>query len=150
MDPEAEKAWTHWSGALGTTNTFLAPGGSATFDADLEPVRGLILNAESAAAGQSLRLMQATVRAMVLRLTAFGLGRANVVNTVTALLARPQCAKTLTKGSAALLAGCFSKPKLVATFGSRGLLLAPLVAAPALPAFVHQQALGLAATGQDH
>ena len=145
QNPATAKAWKHWSGALGSANTFLTPGRSATYDADLEPVTGLLLNAESATAGQSLRLMQATVRAMVLRLTAFGLGRANVVKTVSTLLARPRCAKTLSKGSEALIARCFAKPQLVATFGSRGLLLAPLVSAPAFPVFVKEQAQKLTA-----
>ena len=36
-NPQAVKAWDHWSGALGTTNSFVPPGRSATYDADLAP-----------------------------------------------------------------------------------------------------------------
>jgi hypothetical protein len=136
----AAAAWAPWSGVLGTGNTFLAPGRTATYDADLEPKTELLLNAESRAVGQSLRVLQAGARALVLRLNRFGAGTANVVETVKAFLAMPQCAKSLSKGSDAVITGCFSKPKLVRTFGSRALLVAPLVSAPSTPAFLRQHA----------
>ena len=142
-NPQAVKAWDHWARALGTTHTFVPPRRSVTYDADLEPKTQLLLNAETSVAGQSLGLLQATVGAMSLRLDAFGVGRAKVVEALSALLARPQCAKTLSKGGDALISGCFSKPKLIATFGPRGLLLAPLVSAPAFPVYLRQQALAL-------
>ena len=139
-DARAANVWAPWSGVLGTTNTFLAPGRTATYDADLVPETELLLNAESLAVGQSLRLLQATVRALALRLNKFGTGLPNVVETVKTFLAMPQCKKSLGKGSDALLAACFSRPKLVRVFGSRAMLVAPLVTAPSTPLLLRQQA----------
>ncbi len=142
--PQAVGAWASWSRVLGTTNTVIAPGRSATYDADIEPETELMLNAESLAVGQSLRLVQATVRALALRLAKFGTPAANVTRTVNTFLAMPQCAKSLSKGSDAVIAGCFTPPKLVRVFGSRARLVVPLVTAPEIPLFLRQQAYTIA------
>lgn len=142
-NPPAAEAWAAWSRALGTDNTVLAPGGTATYDADLEPTAELQLNAESLALGQSMRLLQAGVRALVLRLTKFGTPPVKIPATVSAFLAMPQCAKSLNKGSDAVVAGCFSTPKLVRLFGPSARLVAPLLADPSTPLFLRQQALGI-------
>ena len=143
-NPQGASAWASWSRVLGTSNTVLAPGRSATYDADIEPKTELMLTAESLAAGQSLRLVQATVWALVLKLSKFGTPPANVTTTVNTFLAMPQCAKSLSKGSDAVIAGCFTPPKLVRVFGSRARLVAPLVTAPETPLFLRQQADGIA------
>ena len=138
--PRTAKGYAAWTGVLGTQNTFLAPGRSATFDADLDPDAELSLTAGSGREGLSLRLLQATARALALRIEAFGAGTVDVPTTVSALLARPQCAKTLGTTSDAMVASCLSKRRLVKIFGSRALLLAPLVAAPSFPVFLSKQA----------
>ncbi len=142
--PQAASAWASWSRALGTTNTVLAPGRSATYDADIEPRTELMLNAESLAVGQSLRLVQATVRALVLRLTRFGTSPTNLTRTVNTFLAMPQCEKSLSKGGQAVIAGCFTAPKLVRVFGSRARLVVPLVTAPEISVLLRQQAYTIA------
>jgi len=143
-DPPAVKAWAPWFRALGTDKTVLAPGRTATYDADLEPEKQLLLNTESLALGQSMRVLQAGVRALVLRLTKFDTPPAKVVPTVSAFLAMPQCAKALSKGSKGVFAGCFAKAKLVRVFGSRAILVAPLVTGPSFATFLRQQTQSLA------
>jgi hypothetical protein len=143
-DPEAEKTWASWSRVLGTENTVLAPGRTVTYDADLEPSTELMLDAESLAVGQSLRLVQAVVRAVALRLGKFGTAPLNLTTTVDSFLAMPQCARSLGKGSDAVLAGCFTQAKLARLFGTRARLLLPLVSASELPLVLRQQTESLA------
>ena len=138
--PGTAKGYAAWPGVLGTENAFLAPGRSATFDAELDPDAELSLTSGSGREGLSLRLLQATARALALRIEAFGAGTVNVPKTVSALLARPQCAKTLGTTSDAMVASCLSKRRLVKIFGSRALLVAPLVAAPSFSVFLDKQA----------
>jgi len=138
--PLVPGVFSPWGRFLGTTNTFLAPGRTATFDADLQPVTALFVSSDSSAMVQSLRLFQATARAIVLRLVGFGVGPATVGKTVDALLAKPQCRQSLGKGSDALLAGCFSPAKMASLFGSRAVLLAPLLTAPTTATFFRAQA----------
>jgi hypothetical protein len=142
-NPAVAKAWAAWSRALGTDNTVMAPGSTATYEAELEPRTELLLNAESLAAGQSMRLLQAGVRALVLRLTKFGTPPVKIPATVDAFLAMPQCAKSLGKGSDDVLTACFSTPKLVRVFGPRARLVAPLLADPSTPLYVRQQAFSV-------
>jgi hypothetical protein len=139
-------AYAPWIGVLGTTSDFLAPGRSATYNADLEPLAGLSISAGSNATIQSLRLLQSTVRALTLRLTSFGAGAANAGAAYKAFLAMPQCAKSLGRGSDALLAGCLSQAKLVRVFGARGVLLEPLLTAPSTPVLMRTLAQRLATT----
>jgi hypothetical protein len=142
---EVAKSWTLWTEILPAENTFLPPGGIATYNADLEPTTSLTISAQSDPTIQSLRLLQAGTRALVLQLARFGAGRANVMATVQALLTRPQCAKALGRGSDALVAGCFAKAKLLRTFGPRAWLLAPMVSSTAFTAFFRQQGQALTA-----
>jgi hypothetical protein len=139
IDPATPpKGWATWARVLGNDATFLAPGRSATYDADLEPVKRLLLRATSDSTAQSLQVFQATVGAVVAAVTNFG-GKSSTANMVDALLARPQCAKTLGLGSDKMLAACFSRRKVIATWGSRGLLLARLTTAPTTAAFLRVQ-----------
>jgi hypothetical protein len=139
-NPEPARAWAAWSRALGTGKTLLAPGRTATYEAELEPKTELTLDAESLALGQSMRLLQAGVTALTLRLAKFGTAPANVPKTVSTFLAMPQCAKALGKGSDAMVTGCFSGAKLTRVFGSRARLVAPLIADPAITLFLRRQA----------
>ena len=136
---EVPKAWNPWLPVVGDQATFLAPGRTVTYDVDLEPTKRVLLGATADANAQSLRAMQATTTALVKRLNGFGAGRRKAVDTVAALLARPQCRKTVGQGSDKMLAGCFSRLKLVATFGTPGLLLAKLTTDPSTRQFMRQQ-----------
>lgn len=144
-DPSPVPVWVSWAKALGPVATFLPPGRTATYDADLEPTSALAVTAASGVAAQSLRLLQAQVRALVIRSVRLGFGTADVTKTVAALLARPQCAKTVGRGSDAMLAGCFSPAKLIQTFGSGARMLVPLVSAPSYPIFLREQAAAMTA-----
>jgi hypothetical protein len=150
--PKVGAAYAPYSGVFGSSNTFMTPGSTVTYDADLQPVTSLTLTAASNAAAQSLRVLQPTVRALVTRLARFGVGAANVQTTVKALLAMPQCAKALSKGATAVVAGCLTPTKLTKLFGSRAVLLTPLVTAPAFPVFMRAQVKAMAAKSlaQEH
>ena len=140
VEPLSTPAWAAWAQVLGTESPQLEPGRTSTYDAELEPDTELQISAQSPAAAQSLRVLQATVGAIVLRLTKYGTPPANVPATVKAFLAMPQCAKSLSTTTDALLASCFSQAKLVRVFGSRALLVAPLVADKSTAPLLRQQA----------
>ncbi|MCW2807300.1 MAG: hypothetical protein JWQ93_1255 [Marmoricola sp.] len=142
-DPGVGKALALWPRVLGTTNTLLSSGRVATFGVNLEPTKELTLSVAPDPRAQSLRLLQAAVRSLSLRLKSFGVAGADVPKTVTALLAKPRCAKALTPGGQALLTRCLSTARLTQLFGSRGVLLRPLVTAPALRTFFITQGKAL-------
>jgi hypothetical protein len=144
--PQVPAVNAPWIDLLGTTSDFLASGRSVTYDADLEPLTGLSVSAGSNATIQSLRLLQATARALSLRVASFGARATNANTAVKSFLAMPQCSKSLGKGSDAMLAGCFSQPKLVRVYGARGALLTPLLTAPSTPVLLRTQAQKLATT----
>ncbi|HZJ07191.1 MAG TPA: hypothetical protein VFD59_17210 [Nocardioidaceae bacterium] len=127
------------SSLLEPEKTLLAPGRTATYDADLEPKGRVQVIAESPVQAQSLRFLQAGTRALVIRMNRFGAGPVKIGKTVDALMAKPQCAKTLSQSAEAVAAGCFSRPKLMKVFGANGLLLAPLISAPSFPVFMQKQ-----------
>jgi hypothetical protein len=58
---------------------------------------------------------------------------------MAALLAKPQCEKAVALGADKMLAGCFSRPKLTAMFGTAGLLLAKITTDPTTKVFLRQQ-----------
>ena len=113
-----------------------------------------MLAATNDANAQSLRALQATTAAVVLRMRAFGLGKHTTSATMAALLARPQCAKTIGQGADKMLAGCFSKRKVVATFGSAGLLLSRITSSPSTRLFLREEfkamALDVLKNGNEH
>jgi hypothetical protein len=136
----APQAWTTWAALLADKDTtFVAPGRTVTYDVDIDPLKRVLISASNDSKAQSLRALQATVRALVAQVTSFGAGKSNAGKTVAALVARPQCARTLGKGSQQMLAGCFSRSKMVATFGSRGILLARLTTDHSTSAFMRKQ-----------
>ena len=140
VDPaEAPKAWATWAALLGDDATLLAPGRTATYDADLEPLQRLLISATSDPKAQSLHALEATVGALVASVTSFGAGKSSAPNTVASLVARPQCAKALGMGSDKMLVGCLSRRKVMTTFGSRGILLARLTTASSTAAFLRKQ-----------
>jgi hypothetical protein len=130
--------WTTWLGLLapGSKDTFLAPGGSATYDAELEPKTKLDVTAETDARAQSLRALYSAVHAIVAEVQNFGVAKPDPVQTFQGLVARPQCADALGQGSDALLAGCLSLRKMKQTFGNNAILLAPLVSSRSMKVFL--------------
>jgi hypothetical protein len=131
-------AWTTWLGILapGSKDTFLAPGGSATYDAELEPKTKLDVTAETDARAQSVRALYSAVRAIVAQVQSYGVENPDPVQTFQGLVARPQCADALGQGSDALLAGCLSQRKMTQTFDNNALLLKPLVTSRSMKVFL--------------
>ena len=133
--------WTTWLGILAPgqqQEIFLAPGGSVTYDAELEPKTKLDVTAETDARAQSVRALYSAVRAIVAEVQNFGVATPDPVQTFQGLVARPQCADALGQGSGetALLAGCLSLRKMKQTFGNNALLLAPLVSSRSMKVFL--------------
>jgi hypothetical protein len=133
------KSWLPWAGVLGTGATFLPPGRTVTYDADLEPTKRALISAVADSKAQSMHALQAFAAALVARNNGFGAPRRKTVDTVAALVAKPQCAKTLGLGSDKMLAGCFSRRKIMTMFGTPGLLLAKVTTAPSTTAYLRQQ-----------
>jgi len=138
-EPPEVPAHSLLSSLLEPERTLLAPGRTATYDADLEPKGRVQVIAASPVQARSLRFLQAGTRALVIRMNRFGAGPVNIGKTVDALMAKPQCAKTLSQSAEAVVAGCFSRLKLMKVFGENGRLLAPLVSAPSFPVFLRKQ-----------
>jgi hypothetical protein len=143
--PPVGTAWEPWAKALGGTNTVLSPGRTVTYSADLQPRTQIGIAAAYGSGVVSLRILQAGVRAVALSLNSAGVGPVYITKTLTSLLARPGCAKTIGKGSDAVLAGCLSPGILTRTFGSEARLVAPFVSSPAFKALARTQAARLVA-----
>jgi hypothetical protein len=143
--PPVAGSYTTWQPFLPEANTFLTPGRTVVYDAELEPEAALGLTAASGAEEQSLRLLQAGVRALVIRVARTGGGTTNVNKAVKSLLARPACAGTIGQGPDALVAGCFSPQKVVQAFGQRATLLRPMVSLPNFTLLFRRQAKAIAA-----
>jgi hypothetical protein len=136
---ETPKTWLPWAGVLGDEATFLPPGRTVTYDADLEPTKRVMISAATDSTAQSLRALHAMTAALALRMNGFGAGKIKTVDTVASLVARPQCSKALGLGADKMLEGCFSRRKMMATFGSRGMLLGRLTTDPTTKLFLRQQ-----------
>lgn len=143
--PEVGKPNRLLSDFLGASNTLMTAGKVATFGVELEPEKELTLNVVPNPKAQSLRLLQAAVRAVSLRVKSLGLGAVDVPKTMTALLARPPCAKALETGGLNLLTRCLAPARLVQLLGPRGVLLQPLVTAPTVRTLFTTQGKALAA-----
>ncbi len=143
-NPRTVAAWSPWAGPLGLTHTFLPPGQTATYDAELQPKSRLVLTATSTRTAQSLRLLQATARALVLRLSGFGVEPPTTATTFNAMLEVPSCKRSLSKGGAAVVAGCLGPTQLAKLFESTQLLVNPLVTDPTFSSFLRSQADAIA------
>lgn len=133
--PQALPASSIWSSVLGDSRTILPPGGTATYDAELEPEAKVTLVASSTRQAQALRVLEATSSALVKRLEDFDAGPVKAAPTLTRFLKAPRCAKALGVGPAAVAENCFSKAQLRRSFGSRSLLVEPLMSGPYSAAF---------------
>ncbi len=149
IDPKAApKAWAPWANVLGLDATFLAPGRTATYDVDLEPLQRVLIGAAVDSKAQSLRAFQATVGALVAARNGFGGTGSTILDTMSALAARPQCAKVIGQGSDKMLAGCFSRRKMTLTFGNQGVLVSRLTTASSTASFLRKQFAAIAADVQ--
>jgi hypothetical protein len=143
--PPVAGLYTLWQPFLPQANTFLTPGRTVVYDADLEPETGLELTAASGAEEQSLRLLQAGVRALVIRLARADAGSLTVNKAMKSLLARPACARAIGRSADALVAGCFSAQRVVQTFGQRASVLRPMLTLPSVAVLFRRQAKAIAA-----
>ncbi len=142
---KVQPAWRTWAAMLTGEDLVLPPGRTVTLDADLEPEQRLLISVDTDARVESLRVLQATVGALVAGANSFGAGSGSTGKIVAALLARKQCAKTLGKGSEAMLAGCFSRRKVRQLFGTRGMLLNQLTSARSTATFLRKQFAAMSA-----
>lgn len=149
VDSKVQGLWASWLGVLapGSQDTFLAPGGAATYSADLQPKTTLELTTGTSAVAQSLRLLYAAVSAVDVQVQRFGVADPQPLDTFNALLARRTCKNALGQGGAALLTGCFSPRQVMRTYGTNGRLLLPLVTAPGMRLFFNNRSSFLATQG---
>lgn len=143
--PPVSGIYASWAPFLPEANTFLTPGRTVVYDADLEPATALGLTAASGAEEQSLRLLQAGGRALAIRVARTGGGAVNTNKAVKSLLARPTCAKAIGRGADALVSGCFSPQRVLQAFGARATLLRPMVSLPSFASLFRRQAKAIAA-----
>jgi hypothetical protein len=142
--------WTTWLGILapGSKDTFLAPGGAVTYDAELEPGDNLVVGAESDVVAQSTRALYAAVQALVTQLDQYGVTTPTAVEGFQVLVARPQCADALGQSSEVLRAGCLSPLRLTKALGANARLLTPMLHAPSMKRFWARQLAFLAKQDQ--
>lgn len=134
-----------WRGILGSSDTLLPPGRTAVYDANLQPRTELAVSATSGPKDQSMMLLAAQVPAFVLSLTRFGAAPPDAAKTLAAVLAKPECSRSLGRSSEAILAACLSAATLTSAFGPPALLLNALVQKPAYRVFLRTQATALTA-----
>jgi hypothetical protein len=144
-------AWTTWLGLLGSDRdtTFLAPGGSVSYDAEIVPGANLVLSTESNPKALATRALYAAVGGLVSQLTSY---RASVLTTEQAfaeLVARPQCADALGQSSEVFMEGCLARRPLTRVLGDGTRLLAPVLTAPSMKTFWAKQFAFLAEQDKD-
>jgi hypothetical protein len=140
-------AWTTWLGLVGNDSgtTFLAPGGSATYDAEIAPGNDLVVTTEAGARALATRALYAAVDAIVSQLGGYGSTAPSTAQAFAELVARPQCADALGQGSDVFVAGCLSPQRLRRVLGDSTQLLGPVLTAPSLKKFWGRQLSFLAA-----
>jgi hypothetical protein len=143
-------AWASLSRIGSGSNTILAPGATATYNANLEPGDAEGISTEIDGPGQSLYALQVGVQTLVSILTRFNLGGGNYADAADTLLTIHSCSTSVAEGSGDILAGCFSPADLVRAFGTKGLLLAHLMTARPLVAFFHAEVDALVSQFNDN
>lgn len=121
----------------------IAPGVTATFNADLGPGGSEGIRTEMDGVGQSLYALQVGFESLAQILTRLGVQAAKnaewVTNAAKKALAVKGCADTLDDGPGGWFAGCLGEAALRAAFGSVALLLAPLAAIGAVAQFFRSE-----------
>ncbi|WP_157682786.1 hypothetical protein [Nocardioides scoriae] len=132
--------WTAWTAAVGEgTGTLLLPGRTARFDADLDPGASLLLTARDDQAGRSVQVLRAATTAIATQLDAFGVASPRADRLFASVLAQRSCTRALGKDAEALVAGCLAEDALVDLLDTPGLVVAPLVEAPATRALLDSE-----------
>ena len=118
----------------------VAPGVTATFNADLGPGGSEGIQTEMDGVGQSLYALQTGVETLLSILTKFGAGSGKKATDAMAdLLQTRSCADSLGKGSGAYLAGCFTPQQMIIAFGAKAVLLVPLMILGPVVSFLHSE-----------
>jgi hypothetical protein len=143
-------AWASLSHIGSGSNTILAPGATATYNANLQHGEGEGISTEIDGPGQSLYALQVGVQTLVSILTRFDLGGGDYADAADTLLTIHSCSTSVTNGSGDILAGCFSPADLVRAFGTKGLLLAPLMTAGPVVSFFHAEVDALVSQFNDN
>jgi hypothetical protein len=143
--------WTTWLGLVGSDGdtTFLAPGGSATYDAEIAPGDNLVVSTESDAKALSTRALYAAVGALVAQLSSYGTDAPTQAQAFASLVARPQCADALGQSSDVFVEGCLSRQRLTRVLGDSTQLLTPVLTASTLKSFWAKQFAFLAKQQKD-
>jgi len=120
--------------------TIIAPGGTATFNADLDGAGSEGITTQMDGLGQSLYALQTGVETLVQILTKFGAGSGTkAIDALDKMLMARSCTTALGKGPGALVSGCFSPKNILHVFGVKGLLLAPIMAVGSVISFFHSE-----------
>jgi len=127
---------------LGSGNfTIIAPGDSVTYQVNVPSLGVGGIETQSDGVGQSLYALQTGVTTLIDILTRFGAGSgSNAVNAFSTLLGITSCADAMGKDLGTIVSGCLSPDDLVKAFGTKALLIAPVMALGGLVAFFHSEA----------
>lgn len=121
-------------------NTIIAPGDTTVFNADLPEGGTEGIQTQLDGLGQSLDALWVGATTLLEILDRFG-ARSDItaVKELNTLLTVRSCVDSVGKGSGAIIAGCFSPNDILEAFGTKGLLLAPIMATGPVIAFFHSE-----------
>jgi len=120
--------------------SILAPGGEITYSADVPVGTRAGISTQMDGLGQSLYALQTGINTLLEILTKLGFGDGSTAVTVTnGALGDIGCADAIGHGPVPMLAACFSPKELLQDFGTKAVLLIPLVALGPIVAFFHSE-----------
>ena len=144
---QGSSVWT-LSRFVSGSYAILSANANMTLAAQLVPGADAAISTQMDGLGQSIYALQTGVEAMLAILTRFGaVPRAETeadqvvqnADTASKFLAIPRCASALGQGSGALVADCFSPSDVLQAFGTKGLLIAPIMAIAGVVNFFHSE-----------
>lgn len=149
--PTEGTPWDAWAEAVGgPAATWLAPGRTVAYDAELEPGATLLATAQDTAKDRSVQVLRSLATTLAARLEAFGVEGAPAPRKLFAeLLGERSCSRALGKDAAALLAGCAGEDSLGTLVPAAGVLLAPVLDAPVLRRALAEELDGLTEDADD-
>jgi hypothetical protein len=131
----------------------VTPRETATFNADLVPGQSEGISTEFDGLGQSLYALQVGVESLLKILTRFGAGGPKAAEVLEALSTTHSCLAALMNGSGsgALISGCLSAQDLFDAFGTKAILIAPLMVTGPIVEFFDSEVEALVSqfTGSD-
>jgi hypothetical protein len=132
--------WSSLSRVAAGEKAVIAPAGMVVFNADLAPGTSARITTGADSIGESLYGLQTFVLAFMQVVTRFGAGAGiRAVDIFSKMLQSQSCWGSLGKGSGAMIAGCLDAKQIMDAFGYKGLLLAPIMVAGPVVAFVNSQ-----------